>query len=45
VRSGTRPTWDTALQDGQFALTAARLAAMDEDWQGPFTLPATGAEK
>jgi hypothetical protein len=43
VRSGARPTWDTARQDGQAALLDARRAATDEDNSGTLTLPITGA--
>ena len=45
VCSGTRPTWDAAHLDGEFALSAARRAALDDDRKAPFTLPATGAGK
>lgn len=45
VCSGTRPTWDTAWEEGWFAITAARRAALDDDRTAPFTLPATGAGK
>jgi hypothetical protein len=45
VRSGTRPTWDAAREEGRFALGVARLAALDEDQPGPFNVPATGAGK
>lgn len=42
VRSGARPTWDTARQDGQAALLDAKRAATDEDNSGTVTLPVTG---
>jgi hypothetical protein len=45
VRSGTRPTWDAAREEGRLAMASVRLAMMDEDQPDPFNVPATGAGK
>jgi hypothetical protein len=45
VRSGARPTWDTAHADGLAALFDVKRAAIDKDNSGTGTLPVTGAEK
>ena len=45
VRSGARPTWDTAHADGLAALFDVKRAAIDQDNSGTVTLPVTGMEK
>lgn len=39
VRSGARPTWDTAHADGLAVLFEVKRAAIDNDNQGTVTLP------